>query len=56
MKKVLGMVAAAAAGYVAGVLMAPKKGEETRQDLKVKSEKAKKVAGEKVEQAKRVWN
>lgn len=34
----LGTVIAAAAGYVAGILTAPKSGKETRKDLKVAAE------------------
>lgn len=36
-KIVLGTVLAAAAGYVAGILTAPKSGKETRQDIKDKA-------------------
>ena len=36
MKKLLTVVGAAAAGFVAGILTAPKSGKETRKDLKKK--------------------
>lgn len=49
MKKVLAIIGAAAAGFAAGILMAPKSGKETRKDLKKKAVKLKadteKVAG-----------
>lgn len=38
-KWALGAVLAAAAGYVAGILTAPKSGKETRQDIKAAAEK-----------------
>jgi gas vesicle protein len=37
MGKFLAVVAGAAAGFVAGVLLAPKSGKETRQDIKDKA-------------------
>lgn len=37
MKKVLAVIGAAAAGFVTGILTAPKSGKETRQDLKKKA-------------------
>ncbi|HSX44786.1 MAG TPA: YtxH domain-containing protein [Candidatus Saccharimonadales bacterium] len=37
----IGGVVAAAAGYVAGILTAPKSGKETRKDIKQKAAKAK---------------
>lgn len=37
MNKVINVVAAAAAGFVAGILLAPKSGKETRADLKRKA-------------------
>jgi gas vesicle protein len=40
-KYVLGAVVAAAAGYVAGILTAPKSGKETRQDIHAAAIKAK---------------
>lgn len=55
MKKLLGLVAAAGAGYVAGVLLAPKSGQETREDLKKKADQAKEVATQKAEEAKKVY-
>ena len=49
MKKVLAIIGAAAAGFAAGILTAPKRGKETRKDLKKKAIKLKadteKVAG-----------
>lgn len=39
-KFAIGTVVAAAAGYVAGVLTAPKSGKETRQDIKDTAEKS----------------
>lgn len=49
MKKVLAIIGAAAAGFAAGILTAPKSGRETRKDLKKKAIKMKadteKVAG-----------
>ena len=35
----IGVVVAAAAGYVAGILTAPKSGKETREDIKVATER-----------------
>ena len=55
MKKLLGVVAAAAAGYVAGVLFAPKSGEETRKDLKARKDELVDKATVKKEQAKEVF-
>lgn len=51
MKKVLAILGAAAAGFAAGVLTAPKSGKETRADLKKKTCALKKEAEKKVEQA-----
>lgn len=49
MKKVLAIIGAAAVGFAAGILTAPKSGKETRKDLKKKAVKLKadteKVAG-----------
>ena len=49
MKKVLAIIGAAAAGFAAWILTAPKSGKETRKDLKKKAVKLKadteKVAG-----------
>lgn len=41
MKKVLAIIGAAAAGFAAGILTAPKSGKETRKDLKKKASKLK---------------
>jgi gas vesicle protein len=46
------VVVGAAAGYVAGILTAPKSGKETREDLKKASEKFKKDAALKLQEAK----
>lgn len=46
------VIAAAAIGFVAGILLAPKSGEETRKEIKGKAREAKDYAGEKVEQVK----
>ena len=43
-KFAIGAVIAAAAGYVAGILTAPKSGKETRQDIKETAVKTYKVA------------
>ena len=51
MKKVLAILGAAAAGFAAGILTAPKSGKETRADLKKKTCALKKEAEKKVEQA-----
>lgn len=45
MKKVLAVVGAVAAGFVAGILTAPKSGKETRADLKKKANELKTEAG-----------
>lgn len=41
MKKALAIIGAAAAGFAAGILTAPKSGKETRKDLKKKASKLK---------------
>ena len=46
MKKVLAVIGAAAAGFAAGILTAPKSGKETRQDLKNKAGDMKEKAGD----------
>ncbi len=51
MKKLLTVVGAAAAGFVAGILTAPKSGKETRKDLKKKTDALKKEAGKRADQA-----
>ena len=48
----IGAAITAVAGYIAGVLTAPKSGKETREDIKVASTKAKDTAVEKAEEAK----
>ncbi|MDO4780985.1 MAG: YtxH domain-containing protein [Candidatus Saccharibacteria bacterium] len=45
MKKVLAVVGAVAAGFVAGILTAPKSGKETRADIKKKAGELKAEAG-----------
>lgn len=52
MGKVFGVVTAAVAGFVAGILLAPKSGEETRKEIKKKALEAKVYAGEKAVEAK----
>lgn len=52
MGKGANVVAVAAAGFIAGMLLAPKSGKETRQDLKNKAHEAKRAAGEKAEHMK----
>lgn len=52
MSKPIAIVAAAAAGVIAGILYAPKSGKETRNDIKDKSREAKKIADQKVNQVK----
>lgn len=49
-KFALGALIAAGAGYVAGVLTAPKSGKETRQDIKVATKKAKLTAEKKLQE------
>lgn len=51
-KFALGALFGAAAGFVAGILTAPKSGKETRADLKVKADEAKKKADKMVADAK----
>lgn len=52
MGKGANVVAVAAAGFIAGMLLAPKSGKETREDLKNKAREAKRAAGEKSEHMK----
>jgi gas vesicle protein len=52
MAKGMNVLLAAAAGFAAGVLLAPKSGAETREDLKHKADEAKRMAGEKAEHVK----
>lgn len=52
MTKLIKIALATAAGFVAGILVAPKSGKETRQDIKDKAAEAKHVAAEKAEQVK----
>lgn len=52
MNKGINIIAGAAAGFIAGMLLAPKSGKETRQDIKNKAHKAKKAADEKAEHMK----
>lgn len=52
MGKGANVVAVAAAGFIAGMLLAPKSGKETREDLMNKAHDAKKAAGEKAEHMK----
>lgn len=54
MKALLKIITVAAAGFAAGVLLAPKSGEETRKDIKDKALEAKKFANEKADLAKEI--
>lgn len=56
MKKLLGLVAAAGVGYVAGLLFAPKSGKETRLDIKSKLDNLKETTSEKMDSAKDVYD
>lgn len=56
MKKLLGLVAAAAAGYATGLLFAPKSGKETRSDIKSKLDNLKETTSEKMDSAKDVYD
>lgn len=56
MKKLLGLVAAAGVGYVAGLLFAPKSGKETRLDIKSKLDNLKEATSEKMDSAKDVYD
>lgn len=51
-KFALGAVFAAAAGFVSGILLAPKSGKETRQDIKKASVETKEVVVENIEKTK----
>lgn len=53
MKKLLAVIGAAAAGFAAGILTAPKSGKETRADLKKKGDELKVAAEDKAKQAKK---
>lgn len=53
MKKVLTAIGLAAAGFVAGILTAPKSGKETRADFKKKADEMKKEADKKTKEAKK---
>lgn len=53
-KAFLKVIAVAAAGFAAGILLAPKSGEETRNDIKNKARDAKKYAETKVDLAKEI--
>jgi len=52
MSKTVKILAAAAIGFAAGLLLAPKSGDETRKDLKRKAREAQDYTAEKVGQAK----
>jgi gas vesicle protein len=54
MGKLFKLIGLAAGGFLAGILMAPKSGKETRADLKVKAEEAKKKAMKKADELKDV--
>lgn len=47
MSKVVKTTLAVAAGFVAGILMAPKSGKETREDIKKKAVEGKEIADKK---------
>ena len=47
MSKVVKVALAALGGFAAGILMAPKSGKETRQDIKIKTDELKETAKEK---------
>jgi gas vesicle protein len=51
-KFALGAIFGAAAGFVAGILTAPKSGKETRAEIKEKATEYKDVAGKKAEEVK----
>lgn len=52
-KLAIGAAVAAVAGFVTGVLLAPKSGKETRQEIKDGADKAKKKASAEVEHLKK---
>jgi gas vesicle protein len=52
-KWVVGAAAAAAAGYIAGILTAPKSGKETRQDIKDAARKIVTELGDLIDKAKK---
>jgi gas vesicle protein len=52
MSKTMKVIVAAALGFAAGILLAPKSGKETRQDLKDKANDKKDLLDAKVEQVK----
>ncbi|HET8883876.1 MAG TPA: YtxH domain-containing protein [Candidatus Saccharimonadales bacterium] len=54
MSKSTNVIVAAAAGFIAGILCAPKSGAETRKDVKDKSLEAKEYADQKAVQAKQM--
>jgi gas vesicle protein len=54
MGKALKVIGATALGFVAGILLAPKSGKETRKDIKNKASKAKTYAGGKAGHLKNV--
>ncbi len=51
MSKAINTLLAAAAGFAAGILLAPKSGKETREDIRAKALETKEVASEKADQA-----
>lgn len=54
MSKAINTLVAAAAGFAAGILLAPKSGKETREDIKAKAIEAKDKAEGKADEAKEV--
>lgn len=51
MSKAMNTLIAAAAGFAAGILLAPKSGKETREEIRAKALEAKGRAGEKADEA-----
>ena len=49
--KMINVIAAAATGFVAGILLAPKSGKETREELKVKARETKGQLDQKKDEA-----
>ena len=54
MSKALNTILAAAAGFAAGILLAPKSGKETREDIRVKALETKDAASESADKAMQV--
>ena len=56
MSRFIQVIGAAAVGYVAGILMAPKSGKETRAELAEKAERMREVATDKATEMKEVYD